>query len=375
MRWVTYFPKFERIHLTKDVGLIPFHVGRNGYDAVLLGHSNQTISIPDEVEGLELELLEEGRQLFFLDRAFLDWLKANATKTDVLHLFHLSRDTIFYGAYYKRLNPRGKLYLKMDAYNDHLLSRKRYASNPIKNALLKRTEKEFFRQLDLATIENTEGQELAVKTYPELSGKLRYLPNGCNDIYLKAHFSEKASKEKTILSVGRLGSSDKNFDLLLAALPLIELPDWKFQIVGPIDPDFQVKIDAFFEVHPEWRERITFFGSISDRLKLYELYSKASVFFLPSRFESFGISFVEALYFGACLVGHDGMYAYSDITKQGQFGSFFKDNDPASFAVAIEEATQKSMSPEFANQASDHGQNTFSWSTLTKELIAKLNYD
>ncbi|HKK38889.1 MAG TPA: glycosyltransferase family 4 protein [Cryomorphaceae bacterium] len=375
MRWVTYFPKFERIHLTKDVGLIPFYANQHGYESTLLGHSDEALTIPDEVEGLKLELLEEKRQLFFLDRAFLDWLKANAKSVDVLHLFHLSRDSIFYGAYYKRLNPKGKLYLKMDAYNDHLLSRKRYAKNPIKNALLLRTEKDFFRQLDLATIENREGLELAEKTYPELSPRLEYLPNGCNDDYLGKHFSGQPVKEKIILSVGRLGSSDKNYELLLAALPLIKLPDWKFAIVGPISDDFQLKVDEFFSGHPEWRDRISFTGSISDRKKLYELYSKASVFFLPSRFESFGISFVEALYFGACLIGHRGMYAYNDICKDGEFGCFFEDNDPTSFAAAIEEATSKSSERDFVSKASEHGQNSFSWSKLIDKLIAKLGHD
>ena len=375
MRWVTYFPKFGRIHLTKDVGLIPFYANHHGYESTLLGHSDAVISIPDEVEDLKLELLEEKRPLFFLDRAFLDWLKANAKSVDVLHLFHLSRDSIFYGVYYKRLNPKGKLYLKMDAYNDHLISRKRYARNPIKNSLLKRTEKDFFRQLDLATIENREGMSLAAETYPELSPMLEYLPNGCNDDYLGKHFSAPPVKEKIMLSVGRLGSSDKNYELLLAALPQLQLPDWEFAIVGPISDDFQLKIDEFFTSHPEWRDRISFMGAISDRKELYNLYSKASVFFLPSRFESFGISFVEALYFGACLVGHKRMYAYRDISKDGEYGCFFEDNDPTSFARAIEEAASKSLERNFAKKASEHGQNSFSWSKLIEKLIAKLGHD
>lgn len=375
MRWFTYFPKFERIHLTKDVGLIPFYASHHGHESTLLGHADADISIPDEVKGLKIELLEEKRPLFFLDRAFLDWLKANAKSVDVLHLFHLSRDSIFYGAYYKRLNPKGRLYLKMDAYNDHLLSRKRYAKNPIKNALLLRTEKDFFRQLDLATIENREGLDLTAKTYPELSPMLEYLPNGCNDAYLIKHYSEQPVKEKIILSVGRLGSSDKNYDLLLTALPLIKLPEWKFVIVGPISDEFQMKIDEFFGSHPEWRDQISFTGSISDRKKLYEIYSKASVFFLPSRYESFGISFVEALYFGACLVGHEGMYAYDDISRNGAFGCYYDDNNSASLAEAIHAATSKSSEAQFAEKARRYGRNSFSWSNLTEKLIAKLDHD
>jgi glycosyltransferase involved in cell wall biosynthesis len=373
MNWVTYFPKFDTVHLTKDVGLVPFYAGINGFNATLLGHVDSSISFPEEVSGLNVEELNDVGKLFFLDKAFLRWLRVNAQKTDVLHLFHLSRDTIFYGAYFKRLNPRGKLYLKMDAYNDHLRTRKKYAKNPIKNALLRRTEKEFLKGLDLATIENRDGLRLVSKIYPELAQKMEYLPNGTNDHYLKAHVAQ-VKKEKIILSVGRLGSSDKNYELFLRALPKITLNDWKVVIVGPISQEYQSKIDFFFGEYPEFNDRVSFAGAIYDRKELYSLYARASVFFMPSRFESFGISFVEALYFGACLVGHKGMYAYDDISNDGEFGCYFEDNDPISLADSLMSAVEKSSDSSFASKASFFGQNTFVWSTLSRRLMTKLGY-
>ena len=71
MRWVTYFPKIERLHLTKDVGLIPHYASLKGYDATLLGHVESELGLPKEVADLRLEKLKNQGNWFFLDRAFL----------------------------------------------------------------------------------------------------------------------------------------------------------------------------------------------------------------------------------------------------------------------------------------------------------------
>lgn len=374
MRWVTFFPKFERVHLTKDVGLIPYYVGLAGHDSMLLGRSNHDLENPEEVSGLKIEKLPDLGSKYFLDRAFLNWLEINAKQIDVLHLFHLARDTILYGRYFKKWNPRGKLYLKMDAYNDHLIERKQYSKNPLKNFYLNQVQKGFFKSLHYASVENRQGVELVSATYPELKEKMGYLPNGVNDQFLKDSFDQKHVEGKIILSVGRLGSSDKNYELFLTALPKLSKLDCRFVLVGPISDEFQKRIDSVFKLHPEAKEKIIFTGSISDRTKLYELYAKSSVFFLPSRFESFGIAFTEALYFGACLVGHSGMYAYDDISSKGKYGILYEDNHSDSLVKAIELALIKSDEDGFREEAKAHARNNFVWSKLTKELLTKLGY-
>jgi len=374
MRWVTFFPNFEQVHLTKDVGLIPYYIGLAGHDASLVGHSAFPLDIPAEVCTLKVELLPDRGSIFFLDKAFLNWLKKNAIHIDVLHLFHLSRDTIFYGWYFIKCNPKGKLYLKMDAYNGHLHSRKIYASNPLKNYFLLQLQKRFFSGLNYVSVENNEGVRLASKTYPELATKIGYLPNGVNDKYLENTVDASSKRESIVLSVGRLGSSDKNYELFLdASEKLLDLP-CRFIIVGSMTETFRSQIDSFFESHPKAKEKITFLGNISDRQKLYDLFAKADVFFLPSRVESFGIAFVEALYFGACLVGHQGMYAYNDISSKGKYGTFYEDNNAESFAHAIESALSKSEENGFREEVKNHARNNFVWSKLTQELLTKLGH-
>jgi glycosyltransferase involved in cell wall biosynthesis len=93
---------------------------------------------------------------------------------------------------------------------------------------------------------------------------------------------------------------------------------------------------------------------------------------LPSRFESFGIAFVEALYFGACLVGHTGMYAYDDICNAGQFGTYYNDNEPQSLAKAIEGAMEKTTEEDFTQECINFARKHFAWSKIVDDLIAKL---
>lgn len=375
MRWITYFPEIHNVHLTKDLGLIPFYMQAVlGYDAALMARfpDDAYPALEGEVKGLETISLGDNGNVFFTEKASVHYLKNHAKEIDVLNLYHLSRHTLVYGNIYKKNHPTGKLYLKLDAYTSHLQKRKRYARNIIKNIALKWLEKEFFKNVDLISVESHEALAMAQKTYLQLENKLFYLPNGCNDIYLKQTFTKPLEKENIILSVGRPGSSDKNYELLLAALPFLEIGDWKIRIAGPMTSEFEEKWLAAVKSYPEAASKIEFLGNFSDRDKLYTEYAKAKVFFLPSRVESFGIAFAEALYFGNVLVGHNGMSAYGDLSANGQCGVYFEDNDPESFAKSLSLAIEKSEDHGLQERIENHAALNFYWSTLAKRLDQKL---
>lgn len=375
MRWVTYFPEIHNVHLTKDVGLLPYHMGLlPGVDASLVGRFSEQEypALDTEVQGLHTVHLEFKGDAAFLDRAFTDYLKAHAAQIDVLQLYHLSRHTLIYGLYYKRFNPSGKLYLKLDGYNDHFRSRKRYARGVVKNALLKATERRFMRTVDLVSIENTEGVDIVAGTYPMLGEKLFYLPNGANDFYIDRCVEQPAPKEKVMMSVGRPGSPEKNYELLIDALPYLRLNGWNIEVVGPCTPEFLGKWREAAEKYPEQAARIAFVGEITDRKLLYEKYARSSVFFLPSRFESFGISYAEALYAGNVLVGHKGMYAYDDLSGKGVFGTYYPDNDPAGFAEALYSAAALSQEAGISEKAALNARAQFAWSTIIERLSDRL---
>lgn len=134
------------------------------------------------------------------------------------------------------------------------------------------------------------------------TGNLFYAPNGIDDRFC---IINETSKEKIFLAVGRFGSKQKNTELLLKIIPQLNLNDWKIIFAGPIEmqeQDFSSKIDQWFAQNPTLRKSVRFLGNISDRNELYRLYAKASVFLMPSRWESFGIALMEAAWFGCCLI-------------------------------------------------------------------------
>lgn len=375
MRWVTYFPEIHNIHLTKDLGLLPYFMQRvAGYDAALLSRFPEADypALAHEVKGLKTISLGDKGLWFFAEKASVHYLKNFAKEIDVLNLYHLSRHTLVYGYLYKKNNRKGILYLKLDAYTRHLKKSKTYARNPLKNAALKYLERRFFKAVDWISVESVAGLETARKTYPKLTNKLFYLPNGCNDFYLKKTFPTPQKKENSILSVGRMGSRDKNYELLLRALPFLKLDGWKIRIAGPMTPEFESKWHTEAEKYPEAAAKIEFLGLITDRKALYKEYAKAKVFFLPSRFESFGIAFAEALYFGSVLVGHHGMSAYDDLSAKGAYGVYYDDNNPESFAKALDEAAQLSGEAGIQNKVENHAKKNFYWSSLAANLANRL---
>jgi glycosyltransferase involved in cell wall biosynthesis len=346
------------------------------YEAALMGRFPEPDypALDGEMKGLQTISIPDSGSVSFLEKAAMQTLKSMAPDVDVLQLSHLSRHTIGYGLIFKRYNPKGQLYLKLDAYNDHLAHRKRFARSPLKNSVLTNLSKRFFKAVDLISIENKAGYDLSLRTYPEWDGKLIYLPVGANDRYLDRHFRPPAPARKVILSVGRVGSPEKNYELLLRALPMLKLEGWEMKIAGPISPEFQKLWERESANFPDQIAKITFLGNISNRDELYRLYEEASIFFLPSRVESFGISFVEALYFGNLVVGHPGMFAFPDISLNGRYGEVFEDNNPVSFANAIHLAMERATTERgLREEIRQHAKAHFSWSGIAAKLASALN--
>ena len=377
MRWITFFPNLKREHLTKDVGLLPFYMSKRGFKTTLLttGQGVEEADIPKEVESLNLQTLPNLGKHYFLDKSFVSYLENHAAEIDVLHLFHFNRDSILYALKYKKKNPQGFLYVKLDAYNQHLSRRKVFSKHPVKDLYLQIRARKFHKAVDLLTLENTDGLKIAKDTYPYWKNKLHYLPNGCNDLYLESLEIDDSEKENIILSVGRLGSPDKNYKLVLDALEYLDMPDWKLRIIGPISENFSELIKDRREANPGLFERIEFVGEMTNREALYTEYQRASVFFLPSKFESFGIAFVEALYFGNILVGHSGMAAFNDLSVKGKYGEYYEKNNPESLATSLKSAAQKSAQPGIANEISQHTRENFYWSSLARRLSSHIQND
>ena len=151
---------------------------------------------------------------------------------------------------------------------------------------------------------------------------------------LKENIYQK--KENAILTVGRLGTYVKNTEMLLRALKQIDLKDWKFYFVGPIETDFKPCISDFFNRYPEKRSSVIFVGAIYDKRELWEYYNRAKVFVLPSRSECYALVLNEALRFRNYLILTD-VGAASDVIQEGKYGSLIEQDDDKMLAQRIQD--------------------------------------
>lgn len=173
-----------------------------------------------------------------------------------------------------------------------------------------------------------------------------------------------------ILSVGILHPR-KGHDVLIDALAHLADQDWQAEIVGT--PWENGHSDALQDRirHAGLSERITLAGRVSDRV-LAQLYQRASIFALATRYEGYGIVFNEALVHGlpivSCRTG-----AVPD-TVPAAAGLLVDRDDPLAFAGALRSLlTDQARRDRMAEAARLAGAGLSSWAETAR--IAGLALD
>ncbi|HXB40148.1 MAG TPA: glycosyltransferase [Bacteroidia bacterium] len=381
-KFVTLFPICENVHLTKDLGQIPFFLQQvNKYNSSIVSYNNskEYSNLNGEVKGLKMEFIENTGRFSFLEKGVLKYIRENAKKIDVLNLYIFSKFTFIYGIMYKRYNPKGFLFLKLDGYNETFEEGRkiRHSANKFKNFILKYTEKKFLEKVDLITIENSFGEELVKKKYPHIAHKIMYLPVGVNDHFLfqnfQSSFKSFAQKENIILTTGRIGEEIKNNEMMLRALSQTELKDWKMIFVGPVNPKFKLFYEEWVKDYPHLKEKIIFTGEIQNRAELYEWYNRAKIFCMTSRIESFCHSIGEALYFGNYIIGTEGIVSMPDLTNKGKYGTILKANDHETMAKKLQELMD---SPDYLSkiypEIVSYSHKNFVWSKIVEKIYSRI---
>ena len=102
-------------------------------------------------------------------------------------------------------------------------------------------------------LENITQQTIGI----DISSKLFYMPNGFDEDMIKhldINVKEYSDKENVMITVGRLGTNQKNTELFLKAVENIDLKDWVIYLIGDIDPQnitFLEFVSNFFSNYPE----------------------------------------------------------------------------------------------------------------------------
>ena len=376
--FVTVFTETENFHLVKDVGQLPYFMYKTeGYDATLISYQNNVEYplINNEVDGLKLNFIPNKGRFLYFELGVLYYLLNKSKSIAVLNLFHFKKDNILYLLIYKLVNPQGKAYIKLDMdilffknYNAFLFSN--YA---LKNFILKALTSWIFKLTDLFSVETDQAKDYLLNVYPELQNKLICIPNGVDNLYLDKEIPIKAfqEKENIILTVGRIGTHQKNTELLLDALKITDLKDWKVYILGPIEESFKKYIADFYRESPQLENKIIFTGNITDRKELFDWYNRSKIFCLSSRYEGFPIAFPEALYFGNYLISSPVSSA-EHITSKGKYGTVAK-ADAHEFSNALQNSIEPGfLSSQRYEEIRRFSKDNFTWPGIVKKLADQI---
>lgn len=113
----------------------------------------------------------------------------------------------------------------------------------------------------------------------------------------------KPNEVVQVLYVGRL-EKRKGTDVLLEAIPRVveKHPQVKFTLVGRDTSDKKWEREFFEKNGATMKESVVFAGPVSDE-ELLENYEKCHVYVAPARYESFGLTYVEAMSYGKPVIG------------------------------------------------------------------------
>ena len=386
------FNHFETEHFGKDVFLVPYYLGKIYNLAVTIVYPKTATNtdFPVEMRGVVLKSIKNRfskkphsgprilKELFFLF-----YVIYNAKNMDILMRLHLSEETILIGLFYKWLNPDGFLYVKADGGKDfHNNNFSLKTLNPvklIKRILKRRFYSQFLKAVDLITIETEPVYhqfKYANMLGIDLGKKSRLLHNGFDKKqFEKFNFAinEFSEKENLIITVGRLGSRQKNTELLLQAAQGLDLKDWNITFIGPVEKDecdFQKTVDMFFEEQPLLRKKITFTGPIYDKKELWQWYNRAKVFVLPSRWEGFAIVFPEALFFRNYIISTDVGGAGEILISGGNIYGELVPQDNVSFLQKILQRIIDENRLEALYKKTDWENTDVSWEKCIREVFS-----
>ncbi len=152
----------------------------------------------------------------------------------------------------------------------------------------------------------------------------------------KVRFLEGKKLEETafvnILAMTRLVEG-KGFREIINALHILP-SNYKLSIAGsgPLEEQLKKQVQAL-----GLSDRVTFLGWVDYGSKL-ELFSNTDLFCLPSRFDSFGMVYLEALSANIPVVALN-FQAIPDVVPEGM-GVLIDNDDPVSLACAIQEAAE-----------------------------------
>ncbi|MFT3982347.1 MAG: glycosyltransferase family 4 protein [Lachnospiraceae bacterium] len=363
-RFVTLFPRCRNTELLKDVGMIPYCLYKNyGYRSSIACYQNEEdySYLKKEVKGLTLEIIPVNFHSVLLDGIW--YLIRNAKKIEILNVYHLILSESFIWIWlYRLLNPKGFIYLKLDL--DFIGMREHEQDDAVKKMLKKR----ILKRINLISAES---EPICVRMENLYGIPVKHIPNG---FYRSGYDYSVIRKENIFLTVGRLGTRQKATEVLLEAFARsADQHNWSLRLVGGVESDFQSTVEQFYKKFPKLKDRVVFTGMMKDKEQLMKEYARAKVFLLPSRWEGYAISLVEAMSEGCYIIVSDVIPPAKELTENGKFGAVIKPDDTIALAAVIAATAENKKIDNLADFIRSRTRKNNDWNKICEELYAEFS--
>jgi len=319
------YRRWKNIELMKDKGLAGYMLANEigAHSVMYFGTKPSDYPNLSDLPGMDMLYQETGSGT---PDAYLEHIIASYPEMDTLMLHGMYEQTIGYLDAYRKLRPDGKVFCGLDM-NSYWMRNIQWSSAAARN---------FATQCDvIATSCRPLRDALNRKT--SVHFPCHWFPNGFYNPTGVEVIADPEQKENTIMTVGRIGTPDKNNAELLVAFARVSnaLPGWSLRLVGPVETKFQPLIEHYFSERPDLEDRVVFTGAIMNKGELYKEYAKGKVFALTSPSEGGTPNvYAEALFHGCMFITSD-IDGADDITNFGELGIVYKLGDIDALSSAL----------------------------------------
>lgn len=349
---ILFCKSISNTHLTKDIVIIPYLLQKYfGYDTEILTNSidDELIDNKKYLDNLKITLVDD------------ELLNQKLADTDLLILFGLYNWNFELIHLYKSINPLGKIYLKLDANMYWMFNINKDIQEP------------FFEVLRKCTLITTESRRLQHLLNMTWRLNIKFIPNGYYN-FVDDSIVTYEDKENIIMFSGRVGSIEKRNTLLLNAFKDIEpkIPNWKIELVGPVEDDFLIFINNYFRLNPHLKDKVKLIGNLNKKdLKTH--YKKAKIFCITSDVEACANVFSEAICSGCYIISSDVDGAI-DIVDYGKYGRIIPANNLESLRIALlETCLNENMLKENCLKSQSYAKEKLHWVNLCDEIYSLLS--
>lgn len=225
--------------------------------------------------------------------------------------------------------------------------------------------------------------DLFKENYEVSPGKLIMIPPGYDDnrFFPVSSASRDAIREqfgfegRVVTSIGRL-SRNKGFDLLVDAFSVVAERFGDVRLFMPVGSESEDQAEnpilgeLVKQIHDLGLEdRVTITESLPDDL-MPDFYRAGDVFCLPSRYEPFGMTAVEAMASGTptIVTTHGGLYRTLEYGVNALFADTF---DKLDFGITICKAlSYHKLSTRMSENGAGIARSLFTWTGIAQQLIA-----